>query len=168
METRHIAVSSDCSRLASVSTDGITIWDLAIKRPIARSQHTYPYPNSFSTASRLRVEFTVDGNTVLVTNRNRINYWCICPALSSSPIEYPMRLVHMPSWSNHDQPCSYYEDGGWVLRQDLRRMLWLPPDKRSPDWDERRMTESLGEKFASVSEDENLYIVDFSNVSMSW
>jgi len=166
--TGHIAVSSDGSRLASVSSYDITIWDLAIERPIAKLEHEFPDSYPYSTAPRLRVEFTVDGNTVLITDRNRIDYWCIYPALSSSPIEYPMRLVHMPSWTDHDQPCSYYEDGGWILRQDLRRMLWLPSDKRSTDRDKGRMTDGRGEKFASVSQDENLYIFDFSNVSMSW
>jgi len=160
---RYIAVSSDGGRLACVSTDDITIWDLAIERVIARSVHPYPSLPSYSTSSRLRVEFSVHGNTVLITNRNRVDYWCISPAsaLSPSPLDLPMVLAHMPSDSpSYDKSRSYYEDGEWI--HDGRRRLWLPPDKRA------RTTDSCGEKIAIVSRNGKVYIVDFSSASLSW
>jgi len=155
-DARRIAVSSDGGRLASVSTYNITIWDLAIEKSIARSKN--PYSGPF----QLRISFAADGNTVLINNRNRVDHWCISPALSPSPFELPMVLIHIPSWSCRDQPRSYHQHGKWILSQDGKHMLCLPPDK------EAQITDSHGDRIATVPRDGKWYIVDFSNVSLSW
>jgi len=144
----QIAVSSDGSRLASVSRSDITIWDLAVEKPIARLK------NSFQSS----VAFSVDRNTILIKNHDHIDHWRITPTPSPGPFDLPMIFVHILSKPWHNQSHSYYPDSEWILSQNKRRMLWLPPNKRA------RTTDSHRRKIAIVSQDGKWYIVDFSNI----
>ena len=126
----HIALSPDGSQLACLSPSHMTLWDLKSKGCLADLEFNKPLQGQF------RISFSIDATSVSVlTNTGGAQSWLISPT-NREDTKLPMVFVPtMEERSNRDAsaPCQSYccdTDGEWILDQDERRVLWIPPDER--------------------------------------
>jgi WD40 repeat protein len=169
-DTRHVALSPGGSRLVSLSSSSITLWDLGSGTRLAHLE----FEALFTAESR--VAFAVDGTSVFVNHEGEKWSWRIASASSlsdlgsSSTSGQPgasLPQVFLPiqaNSSNEDgtRPRQYcrYEGDEWILDQDGQRILWIPLDRKSW-WTSR---DFHGKKVAITTKSKRVYIVDLSDV----
>ena len=172
-----IALSSDDSRLVSLSRYRVKLWDLETKEYLAHLTFDGVLDDE------AQVSFSSDGASVCVKHSGGTKWWGITPASRSNrttpvirnndgtkslPIGHSrsrtkQRMISVPiaeKSSNQDvsRPRQSYrcnEDGEWILDQNGRRVLWIPPDERPQE------TQMYGRKVIIQTESGKIYIVDF-------
>ena len=149
----HIELSPDGNQLASLSPFHLKLWDMKSKGCIAHLEFHWPL------LGKAQISFTTNATSVAVLkNSDSAQSWCIAPNhninLTNNPIrscdstkswliahnhdgtKLPMVFVPtLEEWSNQNAstPCQSYHcntDGEWILDQDGRCILWIPPDER--------------------------------------
>ena len=155
-----IALSPDGSQLASLTQSlsqsqlaplpsHMKLWDLKTERCIANLELDGPL------WEQAQISFSTNATSVYILKNSGMQSWCISPNhnLTENPIKngdgtkswltlnhegtkLPMVLVPtMTEWPNWDAsvPCQSYccdMDDEWILDQDGRHVLWIPPDER--------------------------------------
>ena len=142
----HIALSPDGSQLASLSQFDMKLWDLKSKECLAHLE--------FDSPSGVQVQISFSTNATSITlskNSGGTRNWLISPnhnidlsrdsiknsgCTQQDPAKLPILFVPTTEeWSNQDvsAPCQSYHcdtDDEWILDQDGRHILWIPPDER--------------------------------------
>jgi WD40 repeat protein len=159
----RVALSPCGSRLASQSSSHIILWDLGSGKRLARLD--FDSPSWWES----QITFAVDGNSVFIhDDDNTITQrWHISPARQEKPPSNSKQSTSLPlvfspvqeapSRSVLRQRCRY-EGDEWILDDDGRRILWLPPDRRGP----ASASKCHGKKIA-VGSGGRVYLADFSN-----
>ena len=154
----HIALSPNGSQLASLSSCHMKLWDLESEEWLAHLEFDSPLEGqaqiSFSTDVTVSIlekshgmqswhissNHNVDLTRNFIKNSDSTMSWLIPPSWKSlencDGIKLPM--VFIPTTeeqSNQDvsTPCQPYHcdmDDEWILDQDRRGVLWIPPDER--------------------------------------
>jgi WD40 repeat protein len=119
-----------------------------------------------------RVAFSIDGTSVFIhTDGNIVQRWRIFPNRSSNGHDYsfdpfaplPLVFIHIQENLSHQiasVPRQFDLDGDkWVVDDDRKRLLWLPPDRRG-------LMSAHGNKIAVVINYKRVYIADFSDALM--
>jgi hypothetical protein len=171
-DVRRIALSSDCSQLVSQSYSSITLWDLANKERLAVTTPIFLFWSA-------KLEFSADGTMVFLTSGSTKECLRICPALYppapnswSKLLEFnissrlPMIFVPTPEARRPldavpDKSYRCKQGDEWIVDQDERRLLWVPPDERA------RLRDNHEKKIIVETGRGRLFIVDFSAVSLS-
>jgi WD40 repeat protein len=135
----HIALSPDGSQLASLSPSRMILWDLASEGCLAHLEFDRPLPMN------AQISFGINGTRVSLLKNSGTESWRISSRDSitnSSTLRWrdhtKRPMVFDPTTeeqSNQDasMPCQSYRcdrDSEWILDQDGRRVLWIPPDER--------------------------------------
>jgi WD40 repeat protein len=135
----HIALSPNGSRLASLSPYHMKLWNLKRKRCLAHLEFDDPLE------VQVQISFSSDATSVSVLNNSGTQSWHIhtshkfargSQTKNSDATKLPMIFVPTTEErSNQDAsaPCRSYhcnKDDEWILDQDGRRVLWIPPDER--------------------------------------
>jgi len=166
----RIAVSSDCSRFASLWNRYLTLFDLGNGSSLARLDYTPSYKDS----DDLQVAFTLDGNSVFIDDFVDMHCWGICPAPSPGYDQFTSRPMVFTSislgWLHQDlslpRQSNWVKEGReWIVDYDGRSMLWLPPEKRWGHW--HHMDSNLCKKSALMDDYGRFSLFDFSNVLLS-
>jgi WD40 repeat protein len=177
----NIALSPCGGRLVSQSSSQLILWDSKRGKCLA----LLDFDSSLWPESQ--IAFAVDGNSVFSHSRhNIIQRWSISEspgrllnylhASSSKRNRFTSPLVFLPmqeksSMTLHQvvpvppQPeCYRYsdDDNGWILDEDGKRILWLPPDRRI----DTRTSKVYGKKIAIVTSHGRVYLADFSGVPL--
>jgi WD40 repeat protein len=163
------------SRLVSLSSSHMILWDLRSGKHLAHLDVDFLVPRES------RITFAVDGASVLFTSSGDeiIQCWRISPAPSSShhdhssdsdqSTSHPLVFIPIQDKSSHEVlspsvpiQCCRYEGhhSEWILDEDGKRILWLPPDRR----DGMKASECNGKKVAVGTKDGRVYVADFSDV----
>ena len=150
----HIALSPKGCQLASLSSSHMKLWDF--KRDKSWSSEICLAHFEFDCPSwaEAQISFGIDGTSVsLSRNSGRTQNWHLSPnhntdltidsiensdGTKSRPISVKLPMVFVPTTEerpNQDvpAPCQSYRcdtDYEWILDQDGRRVLWIPPDER--------------------------------------
>ena len=154
----HIALSPNGSQLASLSSSHMKLWDLKSERWLAHlefdKQLQVQAPILFvpgaTSVSVLTNRGTKSchispnhniGNHIM--NHDSTTSWLISRNPNTIQTRNRMKncdgtrlpMVFVPKWSNQSAfvPCQSYRcdmDDEWILDQDGRRVLWIPPDER--------------------------------------
>jgi hypothetical protein len=135
----HIALSPDGSQLASLSPSHMKLWDLKSERCLACWDFGDPLE------VQVQISFSTDATCVSVLNNSGTQSWRIHTSRKfargsrtkkSDTTKLPMIFVPTTEErSNQDASalCRSYHcntDDEWILDQDGRRVLWIPPDER--------------------------------------
>jgi WD domain, G-beta repeat len=136
--SRNVALSPCSGRLDSQSFSHIILWDLGSGKQTPGPLH-FEFPFSLDS----RIAFATDGHGVFIhSGSDIIQHWRISLARSqdhqnnsfSNSNQLPsLPLVFIPTQAALSQPlprqfCRYKGDE-WILDEDERRILWLPPDR---------------------------------------
>jgi WD40 repeat protein len=165
--SNNVALSPCGGRLVSLSSSQIILWDLGSGEHLARLN----FDPSLWRGSR--ISFAIDGTSVFIHTGDSIQQrWYISPAVEhgdhfpNSNQSTSLPLVFMPVQEGLSLQlvvfpiqCCRYEGDEWILDENGRRILWLPPDRRG----EGRASKSHGKNIA-VGTDCGVYLADFSNV----
>jgi WD40 repeat protein len=164
--TNLVALSSDGTRMASVSHTRIELWSIATGKCLARVEH-------HDSSRRIsKIAFDVSGSSVLATfdDSGHTQSWSISPAPltnshSSKSATLSMIFVPVqerPSHQSRSTPkqCYYYKrDDEWMTDQEGKRILWVPPNRR-----DLSLIDFHGSKVAMGVKSRRVYMVDFSDV----
>ena len=139
----HIALSPNGSRLASLSSFYMKLWDLASRRCVACLKFGMPLGQG------TQISFGVDGTSVsLLKDGGDTKDWVISAhhrdlltmtLEDGVGTELPMVFVPTGSAEKRSNPDAsvpfqlYRDDGEWILDRNGRRVLWIPPDERPQD-----------------------------------
>jgi hypothetical protein len=161
----HIALSSDGSRLVSLSPHGIKLLDLESKKIPSYLEFHPP----LSVKAHWRDSFAINGKSVSLEKRDSTKNGRTIPTcdgttswlISPNPRSL-LQMIFVPitkEQSNQgpsvqSQPYSCDRDGEWILDQDGRHILWIPPDERP------RKSWSRGSKVVVTTASGKVYIVD--------
>jgi WD40 repeat protein len=163
-----VALSPCGGRLVSQSSSQIILWDLGSGKRLARLHFECPLWRE------LRIAFAVDGSSVFVhKDDNIMQRWCISAArlsnrrddsfsnknqLTSPPLVFtPIQETLSQSVPRN---CCRYRGDEWILDEDGKRILWLPPDRRGEAWG----SECHGKKIAvGTCPSGRVYLADFSD-----
>jgi WD40 repeat protein len=166
----HIALSPDGSRLASLSFSHMKLWDPESNGCLAHLEFDRPFQ------VKAQISFSTNAKSVSVLNNSGTQSWRIrTPRISQAARRSRMKngdatklpIVFVPtteerSNQNASAPCQFYRcdtDGEWILDQDGRRVLWIPPDERP----QRSWNNFKREKKVLIqTESGKVYFVDFS------
>ena len=124
-----IALSPDGTQLASLSPHHIELWDWKSTRHLAKLEFNMPFE------VQAQISFATTTSVSVLQNSNGAHNWCISPNYSTKT-RLPMIFVPTTeerSNQNASTPCQSYHykmDSEWILDQDGRRVLWMPPDER--------------------------------------
>jgi WD40 repeat protein len=120
-----------------------------------------------------RIGFSVDGTRIFIRGADNryIRSWSIPDSFahSSQATSIPLAFPSMQgesSHQNHDvsvprQCCRCEEGDEWILDQGGKRILWVPPDRRS------QSSDSHGKKVAVGTKSGRVYVADFSDALLS-
>ena len=181
----HIALSPDGSQLAALSPSHVTLWCLKLARCLARlefgeslqveAQISFGIDrisvslmkNSGGTQSwHISPNSNINLTENSIKNSDSTRSWLSYPNTNCAGTELPMVFVPtMEEWSNQDAstPCQSYRcdmDNEWILDQDGRRILWIPPDERPQQgiWGGFK----LEKKFLVQTQSGKVYFVKFA------
>jgi hypothetical protein len=169
----HIALSPDCSQLASISLLDMKLWNLERQGCLAHLQFDKPLQVG------AQISFSINGTSVFLKNGGGTQNWRISPnhnidtrdsiqnsgSTQRSRDRTKLPMVFVPTTeeqSNQDvcMPCQSYScdtDGEWILDQDERRVLWIPPDERP-----RKIWNSIEKVMVIQTESGKVYFVNFA------
>jgi hypothetical protein len=135
----NVALSLCGGRLVCQSSSHIILWDLGSENHLAHLDFDSVWP-------KLQIAFAVDGTSIFVhTGDIIIQCWHISPTHLSNHHDDPfynsnrstsllLRLVSIPTQENLSDsvPRHYchYEGDEWILDEDGKHILWLPPVRR--------------------------------------
>jgi WD40 repeat protein len=160
-----LGFSSNCSRLVSLERgytrqDGqsarLELWEVATEKHLA-SMELDGYVE--------KVTFGVDGTSVVLDKISSTMRYEISSIQSSSNDDKdghsspPMQFVRMDDkqqFVSSHLPC-YRQESGWILDEQERRVLWVPPDLRNG-------SDAYGKKIVLGSDSGRVAILDFSDV----
>ena len=164
-----IALSPDGSQLASLSPSHMKLWDLKSEECLAHLK--------FNRQLKVQAQISFSTNATSVSilkNSDGMQSWCIShnpkfhltrAYIKNSGSTQQLPMVFVPTsngQSNQDAtvPCQSYHcdtDDEWILDQDGRHILWIPPDERP-----RKFWGFTCEKKVLVeTESGKVYIVNF-------
>jgi hypothetical protein len=154
----HIALSPDGSQLASLSPSHMMLWDLKHARCLANLEFDRQLQveaqisfsinatsvcilnNSGTQSWRISPNQNTDltRNSIKISDGTTSRLFSACPSRASNSDAKKLPMIFVPTteeWSNQDTsaPCQSYRcdtDDEWILDQDGRRVLWIPPDER--------------------------------------
>jgi WD40 repeat protein len=131
---RLVSQSSPCRESVSQSYLEIILWDLRSGHPVARLDFDCPL------LRESRIAFAVDGTSVFTHSGGEIlQRWRI----SSAPLSHdhddpfsntnkstslPMVFIAMQENLSLSRQYCRYKGDEWILGEDGKRILWLPPD----------------------------------------
>jgi hypothetical protein len=177
-DTFRIALSSNGSRFASLSPRRMILWDLESEVCLAILEFVHPL------LEEQQVSFAIKGTSVSLENAYGIKSWCISPSRNLNGTSYSIEngtkcwlvapsyrntklpMIFLPiteerSYQSSSAPSQSYScnrDCEWIMDQDGRRILWIPPDERP----QKSWNNSNGRKVVVETESGKVYIVDFS------
>ena len=183
----RIALSRDGSQLASLSPSEMKLWDLKSQeclahlqfdRPLRRQAQVLFAPNATSVSIlmtcdstqswRISLNHNIDLTRNFIKNSDGTKSRLISIRRSrryngiATGIAAKLPIVFVPTTSNQDAlaPCQSYScdtDGEWILDQDGRHVLWIPPDENP-----RKFWSSVkGKKVLVQTESRKVYFVNF-------
>jgi len=166
-----VALSSDGTRFASVSTQGshIYLWCLSTGKCLFNLELD-DLPQKI-----MKISFAANGSSIEATTEGGYTKsWLILPAnlpnrhysSNTNPplvLLFPLRSewMHQPI-SAPNQWLSYTRNDEWIVDRTGTRVLWLPPDRRDA-WS----IDVRGKMVAVGTESGRLYMVDFSDTFSS-
>ena len=135
----HIALSPNGSQMASLSPYHMKLWDI-------KSQGCLAHLNfEKQLQKQVQISFSIDGTSVsILKNSDGTQSWCISRNHTrqnhtqrwQNHTKLPMVFVPtMAEQSNQNESMHYQSyrcdmNGEWILDQDERCILWIPPDER--------------------------------------
>jgi WD40 repeat protein len=140
----HVALSPCGGRLVSRSSSQTILWDLGSGKHLACLDFYEPLPRN----SRIAFAADSDGTSVFIHNGDDITQrWRISSARLPSHQDRPfsdsnqstsaqLPLIFTPIQEKLTHQVSvprqwcHYESGEWILDQDGKHILWLPPNRR--------------------------------------
>jgi WD40 repeat protein len=169
------------SRLVFLSSPHMILWDLRSGKRLAHLDVDFPIPQ------RSRITFAVDGSGVLFTSSGDeiMQCWRISPAPSSShhdhssdsdqATSHPLVFIPIEDKSSHEvlsasvpiQHCHYVGDHSeWILDEDGKHILWLPPDRRAEAWSSECHDKKIAVPVWIDWNNTRIYLADFSDVAL--
>jgi hypothetical protein len=113
-----------------------------------------------------KITFGVDGTSIILENNKKMMRWSISPNQSTSDhgeddhSSLPMKFVPFPEAQQSIPTCfrHYPCQREWIVDEQKRRVLWVPPDMR-------HKSDSYGKKVVLGSVSGRVPIVDITDIS---